>query len=486
VSRFAESGRELGADQAAAVVGVLSSGARVELLSAAAGTGKSFTVAALADAWTATGHRVIGLAPSQIAAQVLAEEGLPAHNIARWLSSAPVLQAGDLVVVDEAGMATTGDLARIHQHVADASGKLLLVGDPRQLAAVGPGGALADLGERGLRYELAEVRRFTHLWEATASLQLRDGDPAALEAYQRHGRIRDGGAREQTETAARRAWLADTLAGREALLLVGSNEAAARLSAELRAELVALGRVAEHGVELTAQGTVAGVGDLVQARRNAWHLIGHDGNTRAPINRQTYRVTATRDDGGLQVTDLAGVTLSLPRSYVAEHLTLAYVCTVHAAHGRTVDTAHAVIGPGADTSALYVALTRGRHHNTAYVITRAAPEDSPPGRPPPSNLVPAALCLPTSSTATTPTAPPSPSTSTPITSRGRWRGTSTASAPRSPTPPPAASTPCSTDSPTTGSSPRNSASTWPLTPPCPGSTGCCAAANSPATTRTRS
>ncbi|WP_308190958.1 MobF family relaxase [Pseudonocardia terrae] len=380
VSRFAESGRELGADQAAAVVGVLSSGARVEVLSAAAGTGKSFTVAALADAWTATGRRVIGLAPSQIAAQVLAEEGLPAHNIARWLTSTPLVQAGDLVVVDEAGMATTADLARIHQHVADAGGKLLLVGDPRQLAAVGPGGALSDLGERGLRYELAEVRRFTHPWEATASLQLRDGNPAALDAYQRHGRIRDGGAREQTETAARRAWLADTLAGRESLLLVGSNEAAARLSAELRAELVALGRVAEHGVELTAQGTVAGVGDLVQARRNAWHLLGHDGNTRAPINRQTYRVTATRDDGGLQVTDPTGVTLSLPRGYVAEHLTLAYAATVHAAQGRTVDTAHAVLGPGTDTAALYVALTRGRHHNTAHVITRPAPEDSPAGQ----------------------------------------------------------------------------------------------------------
>ncbi|MFR9805151.1 ATP-dependent DNA helicase [Pseudonocardia sp. RS010] len=380
VSRFAESGRELGADQAAAVVGVLSSGARVEVLSAAAGTGKSFTVAALADAWTATGHRVIGLAPSQIAAQVLAEEGLPAHNIARWLTSTPVVQEGDLVVVDEAGMATTADLARINQHVATDGGKLLLVGDPRQLAAVGPGGALADLGERGLRYELAEVRRFTHPWEATASLHLRDGNPAALDAYQRHGRIRDGGAREQTETAARRAWLADTLAGGESVLLVGSNEAAARLSAGLRAELVALGRVAEHGVELTAQATVAGVGDLVQARRNAWHLLGHDGNTRAPINRQTYRVTATLHDGGLQVTDPTGVTLSLPRDYVAEHLTLAYAATVHAAQGRTVDTAHAVLAPGADTAALYVALTRGRHHNTAHVITRPTPEDSPAGQ----------------------------------------------------------------------------------------------------------
>jgi hypothetical protein len=85
---------------------------------------------------------------------------------------------------------------------------------------------------------------------------------------------------------------------------VGTNEQAARLSAQLRAELVRLGLVQEHGVPLGLQGTVAGVGDLVQARRNAWELAGHQGNRRGPINRETYRVTAVRDDGALEVYPL--------------------------------------------------------------------------------------------------------------------------------------------------------------------------------------
>ena len=319
VARFAESGRELGVDQAAALRGVLTSGAQVEVLAAAAGTGKSFTVGALAETWTAAGHRVFGLAPSQVAAQVLAEEGVTALNTTRWLDTqsrldkatpgmadpggdeAWRLQRDDLVVVDEAGMASTGDLAEIHRRCAAVGAKLLLVGDPRQLAAVGPGGALADIADRGVRYELAEVRRFTAQWERTASLGLREGDPGALDAYDHHGRLVAGGTAEQAEGAAGRAWLADTLTGRESLLLVSSNEAAARLSASLRAELVALGRVEETGVELGRQGTVAGVGDLVQARRNGWDLIGLEGNARAPINRETYRVTALRADGGLTV-----------------------------------------------------------------------------------------------------------------------------------------------------------------------------------------
>ncbi len=319
VARFAESGVELGADQAAAVRGVLTSGADVESLTAAAGAGKSFTVGALAEAWGGNWRRVFGLATAQAATDVLAEENITARNVRAWLTTQARLdnakpggpdpgvdgewrlRRGDLVVVDEAGMVDTGDLAAIHARCDAAGAKLLLVGDPRQLAAIGAGGALADLAQHGLTYQLAEVRRFKNEWERGASLQLRDGDTSALDAYQRHGRLVDGGTAEQTEAAAGRAWLADTLAGRESLLLVGTNEAAGRISAALRTELVELGKVDEAGVELGRQGTVAGVGDLVQARRLAWELRGFDGNTAVPVNRRTYRVTGLREDGGLTV-----------------------------------------------------------------------------------------------------------------------------------------------------------------------------------------
>ncbi|MFC5946844.1 MobF family relaxase [Pseudonocardia lutea] len=379
VSRFAESGHELGADQAAAVIGILSSSARVEILSAAAGTGKSFTVGAIAEAWTASGREIIGLAPSQVAANVLTDEGLPSVNTARWLASDTQLSSDSLVVVDEAGMAATTDLTAIHDRVTQAGAKLLLVGDPRQLAAVGPGGALADLAEHGLRYHLAEVRRFTQPWERDASLRLRAGDQTAIADYDRHGRIIDAGPREQAEAKAARAWLADTLAGKDSILLVGSNEAAARLSTQLRTQLVALGHVHETGVELTAQGTTAGVGDLVQARRNGWELLGQHGNTRAPINRETYRVTDVLDNGSLRVAHPTGASLTLPPAYVQNDLALGYASTVHAAQGCTVDTAHAVIGPGSDLPATYVGLTRGRERNTAYAVTTHRREDSPIG-----------------------------------------------------------------------------------------------------------
>jgi len=408
VTGLAESGIELGVDQAAAVRGVLTSGAAVEALVGPAGTGKSFVLGVLAEAWQdpelcdGARRRVFGLAASQIATDVLADEGLTARNISQWLATQQrlaagdasaadrdwLLAAGDLVVVDESAMANTPALAAIHGYARQAGAKLLLTGDHRQLAAVGAGGGMELIAATAPTYELTEARRFTHAWERTASLQLREGDETALAAYRIHGRIIDGGTIEHAEQSAARAWLGDTLAGKHSLLIVDTNEQAARLSAQIRADLVHLGQVEEVGVPLGLQGTVAGVGDLVQARRNGWRLKSIPGNRRGPINREQYRVLETRDDGGLIVAPILGRTgeceqlgeqMTLPEEYVSEHLALGYAATVHASQGLTVDTSHTIATARTGHAALYVGLTRGRHANTAHVCTQAIPEDAPTG-----------------------------------------------------------------------------------------------------------
>jgi conjugative relaxase-like TrwC/TraI family protein len=100
LDELAESGIELGVDQAAAVRGVLTSGAGVESLVGPAGTGKSFVVGAIARAWSdptlwgGQQHRVVGLATSQIATHVLQGEGLTARNIAQWRAVQQRLAAG--------------------------------------------------------------------------------------------------------------------------------------------------------------------------------------------------------------------------------------------------------------------------------------------------------------------------------------------------------------------------------------------------------
>jgi hypothetical protein len=148
IAALAEAGIELGADQATAVRGILTSGAAVESLVGPAGTGKSFVVGAIAKAWTdpklwsGQSRQVVGLAASQVATDVLSGEGLRASNITRWLrtqqrvSAADAagdsaqavdelwrLNAGDLVIVDESAMADTPAMAPIRTHVAAPGAK---------------------------------------------------------------------------------------------------------------------------------------------------------------------------------------------------------------------------------------------------------------------------------------------------------------------------------------------------------------------------
>src|SRR6266536_2727406 len=238
-------------------------------------------------------------------------------------------------------------------------------------------------------YELTEARRFTHAWERDASLRLREGDESALRDYRKHGRVIDGGPIERATRLAAEAWLADILAGRHSLLIVDSNEQADRLCAQVRAELVRLGRVQEAGVPLGRQGTIAGVGDVVQGRRNGWELRGYAGNRSCPINREQYRVLETCEAGGLTVAPILGRVdgaeqlgerLTLSPGYVRDDLALGYASTVHAAEGLTVDTTHTVATPRTGLSALYVALTRGQWSNTTYVNTQhVSDEDAPTG-----------------------------------------------------------------------------------------------------------
>ncbi|TCC53474.1 TrwC relaxase [Kribbella capetownensis] len=395
-----KAGLKLGTDQEAAVRGILTSGARVETLIGPAGTGKSRVVGALAKAWEdpklwfGEQHRMIGLAASQVATEVLAADGVTARNIGRWLMTqqhiadgsatreelAWQLRDGDLVVVDESAMAATSDLAAINRLCDEAGAKLLLVGDHRQLAAVGAAGGMELVASGALTHELTETRRFQAEWEGPASLRLRTGDQSVLGEYHKQGRILDGGTVERAQHTAADAWLADHLNGLHSLLIVDTNDQAAQVSAQLRAKLVEYGRVDDTvTVPLAAQGTHAGAGDLIQARHNDWRLAKYNGNQRAVFNRDEFEVIETRPDGGLIVAPLErgsrrrvpGETVELPASYVREHVALGYAATVHSSQGLTVDTVHSVTTQNTSLYALYVAMTRGRVANTTHVVTQA-------------------------------------------------------------------------------------------------------------------
>ncbi|MFI1890413.1 MobF family relaxase [Streptomyces jumonjinensis] len=390
------------ADQADVVRGVLGDSRRISVIEGPAGAGKSYTTGVIAEAWTEhTGGRVIGLGPSAVAAEVLGEEGIELRaNTTRFLdfysrglgSRQDVenfrLRQGDLVVLDEAGMTSTDHIARVAELVDQAGGKLVLIGDQQQLQSVEAGGLFRTMVEDGPHYSLSDVRRFREAdgtvrqWEAKASLGIRRGDVRALDEYDRQGLIQ-GGTLEQMKAEVIQAYVADTVARRESVVITATNARATELSREIRAKLVRYGLVQEHGTPLSDDNR-AGIGDLIQTRENDAALRDSEG--RLVLNRRVYRVIGLGDDGRLVARRVAGRnedggerlagTLTLPADYVQRNVALAYAGTVHAVQGRTVwYGGYLLVEEGMTRHQLYPGLTRAQRYNRAFAVSQVTADE---------------------------------------------------------------------------------------------------------------
>jgi len=375
-ARARRGGNSLGADQADAIGRIAVSGRRLDVLVGPAGAGKTTTMNTLRRAWEKRHGKgaVIGLAPSAAAAAVLGEElGITTENTAKWIYEHRRgnwdLKAGQLVILDEASLAGTFALDRITAHAADMGAKVLLVGDHAQLQAVDAGGAFGLLvRDRDDAPELLDVRRFRNDWEKQASLQLRLGDTDAIDTYLAQERVVDG-SYEQILDAAYRAWLTDRAEGKVSVLIAETTGTVTELNDRARADRILTREVDEGGVRLR-DGTRASRGDVIITRHNDRRLAL--GRTWVK-NNDRWLVTAAHDDGALTIRREKSrwrTTITLPADYVAKNVDLGYAITAHRAQGATVDTAHALVAsPQMTREALYVALTRGRDANSAYVVT---------------------------------------------------------------------------------------------------------------------
>ncbi len=102
-------------------------------------------------------------------------------------------------------------------------------------------------------------------------------------------------------------------------------------------------------------------------------------------NGDCWRVTARHGDGSVTAVSLdRRGEVRLPGDYVAEHVALAYATTIHKAQGVTVDRSIAVLTQAASAEQVYVAMTRGRHHNQALVICDQPTDDHQPAAPTPA------------------------------------------------------------------------------------------------------
>ncbi|MEP6815890.1 MAG: AAA family ATPase, partial [Marmoricola sp.] len=342
-----------------------------------AGSGKTTAMQVLASVWTEGGLNTVGLAPSAAAAAALAEAtGMPCETLAKLdhdLAHSPAsdlvaaVRAGTLVVIDEAGMADTLTLDRVVAYAVERGAVVRLIGDDQQLVAIGAGGVIRDIAATHGAHRLDELVRFTEPTEGTASLDLRDGDPAALGYYLDHDRVHVG----DTVTGADAvfdAWARERAGGRDCLMLAPTRE----LVRELNLRAQATRGTAGAAVRLVDD-CVARIGDVVITRRNDRRLSisGSDW-----VKNGDRWIVAGIRDGALAVRHRdSALHATLPASYVDAHVELGYASTVHTAQGLTADVMHGLVTGEESRQTLYTMLTRGRADNHVHVVLADVGED---------------------------------------------------------------------------------------------------------------
>ncbi len=339
-----------GEDLQAAAAHAVAGEQRLVLIVVPTGTGKTTTLASAVASQREQGRAVIGLAPSGKAADVLGREtATPATTLAKLLhehgrpEGPPPewqLRPGTSIILDEAGMASTEDLARLVELADRRHWRLVCVGDAAQLPAVGRGGIFAHWCVAFPAHHLEEVRRFHDAWQGESSLLLRHGDPAAAAHYAEHGRLRTVHPALLADRVARQY---EQMSGGGATLAITTASAGTARAINVEIQRRRNPRRQGRSVAL-ADGTEVFVGDHVATRRNDPSMVTSSGT---PVrNRHTWTVTAIDDNGSLTVEDQRRGRVRLPNAYVARYVELGWAVTGYGNQGVTVDHGICVVGAG--------------------------------------------------------------------------------------------------------------------------------------------
>jgi conjugative relaxase-like TrwC/TraI family protein len=378
----------LNADQAAAIRAIATGGNGVDTVQALAGTGKTTMMRSLADCYRDAGYTVMGTAPTARAARELRNvAGVPAgtlHALAKELDSTNGFRPKTLLLLDEAGMASTRITAEIFEHAERAGVKVIAVGDPGQLASVQAGGWLSALTRQHAGPELRQVLRQYDPAERDALAALHDGTPETYldhkaEQITIHATETDAIAGVIDQWADSRAQHGSTAVA----MIARDNATRDQLNHAARARLKADGALPDQGVSIGGREWASG--DRIVARRNNRQL-NVDNGTLATITGFDRRRRA------ILITTDAGHERAIDASYLANHVEYAYAITGHSSQGATVENAVVVGRPEEFTREwAYTALSRARHDTSIHLIADHGPaeHDRREYAPPQPDLEPA-------------------------------------------------------------------------------------------------
>ncbi|MFD7867593.1 MobF family relaxase [Streptomyces sp. NPDC059783] len=390
-------GFALSDEQRAAITRTLTAGLGIDAHIGAAGTGKSTLMEACRIAWDATGHTYAGATVSAVAAKSLDDaSGIPARSIASWLQQirdGNGLTGLDVLVVDEATMSNDRQAAALLTEAARTGTKVVAIGDPKQLQAIGAGGWFKEVHRLVDGLVLTENRRQRNDAERAALEVWRTGDhEQALRILADTGRVHATESAIEAHEQILTTW--DEARGRwsdphdliDSLTVLAARNSDVELlnlgAQQIRRQRGELG--AEHRYVLSggADLTLA-VGDLVRVRKNDYRSRRGEG----PDVLNGYRavVTAIDDDHRVEITwrdKKTSETVSAwydAKALSSGAISLGYAMTIAASQGLTSDVS-LLYGHGSNAFATYPGITRGRSENHLWLPLAAIEDDDTQAR----------------------------------------------------------------------------------------------------------
>jgi Ti-type conjugative transfer relaxase TraA len=345
----------------------------IAIIDGQAGTGKSFSMAAIRKAYEAQGDRVIGLAPTNAVAQDMGRDGFArATTIHSELfavkNGRTKWNSRTVLMVDEAAMIDTKLMAEVTTFANQAKAKLILVGDDRQLSSIDRGGMFAVLKDRHGAAELSEVRRQSRNDDRRAAELMAEGNfHDALARYDEKGGIKWTRTQEEAQAALVRKWAADTKAdpSKTRFVFAYTNDDVSKVNFAIRKVRRERGELGEDHIFATGRGQEAyAAGDRLQ-------IIGTD-KQRGLLNGHAGTIAKIEDTTiHLQLDGRAGRMVA----FDAEEFTQfrhGYAGTIYKGQGRTLDQTYLYHSEHWRSAASYVALTRHRDKAEVFVARNTA------------------------------------------------------------------------------------------------------------------
>ena len=363
-----------------------------------AGAGKTTTVAACADAWSAAGYRVMGTAVKGEAARTLAAAtGIDCETVAWYIAhddpQNPPVDARTVLVVDEASTISDRDLDALMTMASTTGASIRLIGDPAQHGAIAAGGMFRVLCERHPSHtpELIATHRVLDPNDRAAAQALREGlIDEALGHLEAAGHLHVVGDDLTMYRHVLGRWWDAHRDGLDHPMVDRRNSTRHQLNRLAHRLRQVNGEVGSE--EIVASGDRHfSVGDRITARAPNRNLHP-EGDRKAYVRNgalgtiiaiQPHLADQQRDTF---VVAFDGVgTIELPRSFFDQHrnasgrnevgIDHAYALTSYAVQGSTRDVSTSRVDATTTRAETYVDITRGRHANHLYLTAAADPLD---------------------------------------------------------------------------------------------------------------